>query len=112
MGDLVLFDVDGCLLGQRGQPRPGGRYVLEVLNHLGFECHLWSAAGAGHAVEAGRRLGVTYSRCHRKPVGVRPAVIEFALGLGDGCHPALCVDNDPRHVPITWPTLIVSSWWR
>src|SRR4051812_23995726 len=101
---LVLFDIDGVILGVDGTPVPSAPALIDTLMCLGFEVHFWSAGGTRHVGDALQRAGIYGSfGAHDKPI--YPPTEAAALKI-IGRRPALQIDDDPTERVADWPFMV------
>lgn len=108
---VIAWDVDGTLFSYKnGFPlppserkvRPYAREVIDLLEHLGVENHLWSRAGRPNACEAAEILGLPPERCHPKT--------KFPEELDTPFKPDLVIDDNPDEPVLIFPHILVSTY--
>lgn len=79
---VIAFDVDGCLIDERDQPRHEVIDLLRALHRLGFDIIVWSGGGADYAARWAERLGLG-------------PYITTAIAKDPKARPTLAVDDQP-----------------
>ena len=105
---VVVFDVDGTVLGNKGQLRPGFADLYACLTALGFKVMFWSDGWTRSNEMLEDQV------IHRKRAPMLDSARE-ALGLGKDDRIELVVDNDKGWVDACYDmgvrALLVPSWW-
>lgn len=101
---LVLFDIDGVILGIDGTPLAGATALIDTLMCLGYEVHFWSAGGTMHVADALQRAGIYGGfTIHDKPT-YPPSEAEALRIIGR--RPALQIDDDPTERVADWAFMV------
>lgn len=109
---VIAWDVDGTLFSyekdgfppppSRREVRPHAHDVLDFLEYLGVENHIWSRAGKPNAREAAEILGIPPDRCHAKT--------KFPEELETPFKPDLVIDDNPDESVLIFPHILVTTY--